>query len=203
MYGIPGFAQGGIIGSVWDGVKDASSWVVDKAEDVGKWIGDKFEAIVDWIAHPVKHVTDLVEKSISGLVNLAPVKAFGQLGEGIFKHAYSGIGAWIKKELKKIEDSMANPGGSGVQRWKPYVIRALKAMDLMPRHTKLLHGCELSSENQMVILRQLTCGIATLKPAYLQWGLYKPLGQRSMHISSPATMMFITDMTICLPVFAT
>ena len=127
MYGIPGFAQGGIIGSVWDGVKDASSWVVDKAEDVGKWIGDKFEAIVDWIAHPVKHVTDLVEKSISGLVNLAPVKAFGQLGEGIFKHAYNGIGDWIKKELKKIEDSMANPGGSGVQRWKPYVIQALKA----------------------------------------------------------------------------
>ncbi|WP_238694092.1 tape measure protein [Lacticaseibacillus paracasei] len=127
MYGIPGFAQGGIIGSVWDGVKDASSWVVDKAEDVGKWIGDKFEAIVDWIAHPVKHVTDLVEKSISGLVNLAPVKAFGQLGEGIFKHAYNGIGDWIKKELKKIEDSMANPGGAGVQRWKPYVIQALKA----------------------------------------------------------------------------
>ena len=127
MYGIPGFARGGIIGSVWDGVKDASSWVVNKAEDVGKWIGDKFEAIVDWIAHPVKHVTDLVEKSISGLVNLAPVKAFGQLGEGIFKHAYNGIGDWIKKELKKIEDSMANPGGSGVQRWKPYVIQALKA----------------------------------------------------------------------------
>ncbi|MGE9133984.1 transglycosylase SLT domain-containing protein, partial [Lacticaseibacillus paracasei] len=39
----------------------------------------------------------------------------------------SGIGDWIKKELKKIEDSMANPGGSGVQRWKPYVIQALKA----------------------------------------------------------------------------
>lgn len=127
MYGIPGFAQGGIIGDLWGGIKDASSWVVDKAEDVGKWIGDKFEAIVDWIAHPVKHVTDLVEKSISGLVNLAPVKAFGQLGEGIFKHAYNGIGDWIKKELKKIEDSMANPGGSGVQRWKPYVIQALKA----------------------------------------------------------------------------
>ncbi|EPC36293.1 Phage tail length tape-measure protein [Lacticaseibacillus paracasei subsp. paracasei Lpp120] len=127
MYGIPGFAQGGIIGSVWDGVKDASSWVVDKAEDVGKWIGDKFEAIVDWIAHPVKHVTDLISNSIKGIVSSSPVKAFGQLGEGIFKHAYSGIGAWIKKELKKIEDSMANPGGSGVQRWKPYVIQALKA----------------------------------------------------------------------------
>lgn len=127
MYGIPGFAQGGIIGSVWDGVKDASSWVVDKAEDVGKWIGDKFEAIVDWIAHPVKHVTELIGNSIKGIVSSSPVKVFGDLGVGIFKHAYNGIGNWIKKELKKIEDSMANPGGSGVQRWKPYVIRALKA----------------------------------------------------------------------------
>lgn len=127
MYGIPGFAQGGIIGSVWDGVKDASSWVVDKAEDVGKWIGDKFEAIVDWIAHPVKHVTDLISSSIKGIVSSSPVKVFGDLGAGIFKHAYNGIGDWIKKELKKIEDSMANPGGSGVQRWKPYVIQALKA----------------------------------------------------------------------------
>lgn len=127
MYGIPSFAQGGIIGSVWDGVKDASSWVVDKAEDVGKWIGDKFEAIVDWIAHPVKHVTELISNSIKGIVSSSPVKAFGDLGVGIFKHAYNGIGNWIKKKLKKIEDSMANPGGSGVQRWKPYVIRALKA----------------------------------------------------------------------------
>ncbi|WKZ97477.1 tape measure protein [Lacticaseibacillus paracasei] len=127
MYGIPGFAKGGIIGSVWDGIKDASSWVVDKAEDVGKWIGDKFEAIVDWIAHPVKHVTDLISNSIKGIVSSSPVKAFADLGVGIFKHAYNGIGAWIKKELKKIEDSMANPGGSGVQRWKPYVIQALKA----------------------------------------------------------------------------
>lgn len=127
MYGIPGFAQGGIIGDLWGGIKDASSWVVDKAEDVGKWIGDKFEAIVDWIAHPVKHVTDLISNSIKGIVSSSPVKAFGDLGVGIFKHAYNGIGDWIKKELKKIEDSMANPGGSGVQRWKPYVIQALKA----------------------------------------------------------------------------
>lgn len=127
MYGIPGFANGGIIGSLWDGVKDASSWVADKAEDVGKWIGDKFEAIVDWIAHPIRHVTDLISSSIKGIVSSSPVKVFGDLGVGIFKHAYSGIGNWIKKELKKIEDSMANPGGSGVQRWKPYVIQALKA----------------------------------------------------------------------------
>jgi tape measure domain-containing protein len=112
MYGIPGFAQGGIIGSVWDGVKNASSWVADKAGDVGKWIGDKVTAITDWIAHPIKHVTALIKKSISGLVNSAPVKAFGQLGEGIFKHAYNGIADWIKKQLKKIQDSTDLGGGA-------------------------------------------------------------------------------------------
>ena len=111
MYGIPGFAQGGIIGSMWDGIKDASSWVADKASDVGKWIGDKVTAITDWIAHPIKHVTNLIEKSIGSLVNSAPVKAFGQLGEGIFKHAYNGIADWIKKQLKKIQDSTDLGGG--------------------------------------------------------------------------------------------
>ncbi|MCI1912929.1 MAG: tape measure protein [Schleiferilactobacillus harbinensis] len=112
MYGIPGFAQGGIIGSVWDGIKDASSWVADKAGDVGKWIGDKVTAITDWIAHPIKHVTALIEKSIGSLVNSAPVKVFGQLGEGIFKHAYNGIAAWISKQLKKIQDSTDLGGGA-------------------------------------------------------------------------------------------
>jgi tape measure domain-containing protein len=112
MYGIPGFAQGGIIGSVWDGIKNATSYVADKAEDVGKWIGDKVTAITDWIAHPIKHVTVLIEKSIGSLIDSAPVKAFGQLGEGIFKHAYNGIAAWISKQLKKIQDSTDLGGGA-------------------------------------------------------------------------------------------
>ena len=112
-YGIPGFASGGVIGSLWDGVKDASSWVVDKAEDVGKWIGDKWTAIVDWIAHPIKHVTELVSNSIKGIVGSAPVKAFGDLGSGIFGKAYDGIGNWIKgklEEIKKAHDEETSGG---------------------------------------------------------------------------------------------
>jgi SLT domain-containing protein len=130
MYDIPGFAQGGIIGSVWDGIKDATSYVADKAEDVGKWIGDKVAAITDWIAHPIKHVTDLIEKSIGGLVNSAPVKAFGQLGEGIFKHAYSGIGDWIKKQLKKIQDS-TDLGGGAKKSYPELESLARKAASIM------------------------------------------------------------------------
>ncbi|MFT8861263.1 tape measure protein [Schleiferilactobacillus harbinensis] len=136
MYGIPGFAQGGIIGSVWDGVKNASSWVADKAGDVGKWIGDKVTAITDWIAHPIKHVTALIEKSIGSLVNSAPVKAFGQLGEGIFKHAYNGIGEWIKKHLQTVQKSMESSSVAGqpkqAQAWLPVVERLMKQMGANP-----------------------------------------------------------------------
>ena len=136
MYGIPGFAQGGIIGSVWDGIKNATSYVADKAEDVGKWIGDKVTAITDWIAHPIKHVTALIEKSIGGLVNSAPVKAFGQLGEGIFKHAYSGIAAWIKKHLQTVQKSMESSSVAGqpkqAQAWLPIVERLMKQMGANP-----------------------------------------------------------------------
>lgn len=136
MYGIPGFAQGGIIGSVWDGVKNASSWVADKAEDVGKWIGDKVTAITDWIAHPIKHVTALIEKAIGSLVNSAPVKAFGQLGEGIFKHAYNGIAAWIKKHLETVQKSMESSSVAGqphaAQAWLPIVERLMQQMGANP-----------------------------------------------------------------------
>jgi SLT domain-containing protein len=136
MYHIPGFASGGIVGSVWDGIKDATSYVADKAEDVGKWIGDKVTAITDWIAHPIKHVTDLIEKSIGGLVNSAPVKAFGQLGEGIFKHAYNGIADWIKKHLETVKKSMEESSVAGqpkqAQAWLPVVERLMKQMGANP-----------------------------------------------------------------------
>ncbi|MCT2909517.1 phage tail protein, partial [Schleiferilactobacillus harbinensis] len=136
MYGIPGFAQGGIIGSVWDGIKDASSWVADKAGDVGKWIGDKVTAITDWIAHPIKHVTALIEKAIGGLINSAPVKAFGQLGEGIFKHAYDGIAEWIKKHLETVKKSMEASSVAGqpkqAQAWLPVVERLMRQMGANP-----------------------------------------------------------------------
>lgn len=136
MYGIPGFAQGGILGSVWDGIKDASSWVADKAGDVGKWIGDKAKAITDWIAHPIKHVTALIEKAISGLANSAPVKVFGELGEGIFKHAYNGIAEWIKKHLKTVQKSMESSSVAGqphaAQAWLPVVEKLMKQMGANP-----------------------------------------------------------------------
>jgi tape measure domain-containing protein len=135
-YGIPNFASGGIMGSIWDGVKDATSFVADKAEDVGKWIGDKATAITDWIAHPIKHVTELIKKSISGLVDSAPVKAFGDLGAGIFNHAYNGIASWVKKHLETVKKSMESSSVAGqpkeAQAWLPIIKKIMKEMGANP-----------------------------------------------------------------------
>lgn len=112
MYGIPGFAGGGIIGSVWDGIKSATSYVTDKASDVASWIGDKVTALTDWIAHPIQKVTSVIQKAIAGLVKSSPLQWIGQMSEGIFNHVMSGIASWIKKQLKKIQDSTDLGGGA-------------------------------------------------------------------------------------------
>lgn len=60
----------------------------------------------------------------------ASVKAKGAMQKTI-KSEVGGMFSWIKKYLAPLADaaggSQGNPGGSGVQRWKPYVIKALKA----------------------------------------------------------------------------
>lgn len=57
-------------------------------------------------------------------------KASGPL-QKLIKSETGGMMGWIKKHLAPLMDSaggsQVNPGGSGVARWKPYVIKALKA----------------------------------------------------------------------------
>lgn len=136
MYGIPGFAGGGIIGSVWDGVKSATSYVTGKASDVASWIGDKVTELTDWITHPIKKVTGVIQKAISGLVNSSPLQWVGQMGEGIFNHAMSGIADWIKKQLAKVQKSMESSSVAGqpkqAQAWLPVVERLMKQMGANP-----------------------------------------------------------------------
>lgn len=155
-YGIPGFASGGVIGSLWDGVKDASSWVVDKAEDVGKWIGDKWKAIVDWIAHPIKHVTELISNSIKGIVGSAPVKVFGELGSGIFGKAYDGIGKWIKSKLEAIKKAHDEETSGG--NYDPAMIRKAAAemhADVSDHFVRMLQATIQSESGGRNIVQQI------------------------------------------------
>ncbi|WP_404820189.1 tape measure protein, partial [Lacticaseibacillus casei] len=111
MAGIEHYDLGGVIGGV--GKFFSGAW-------------DKLEAVGDWLANPVGKVTDLIKSSISGISG--GVEMFSNLAGGIINKLTGSVVDWFKKELTKLQDTLgANPGGSGVERWRPYVIQALKA----------------------------------------------------------------------------
>ena len=111
MAGVEHYDLGGVIGGV--GKFFSGAW-------------DKLEAVGDWLANPVGKVTDLIKSSISGISG--GVEMFSNLASGVINKLTGSVVDWFKKELTKLQDTLgANPGGSGVQRWRPYVIQALKA----------------------------------------------------------------------------
>lgn len=111
MAGVEHYDLGGVIGGV--GKFFSGAW-------------DKLEAVGDWLANPIGKVTDLIKSSISGISG--GVEMFSNLAGGVINKLTGSVVDWFKKELTKLQDTLgANPGGSGVERWKPYVIRALKA----------------------------------------------------------------------------
>ncbi|UYN57802.1 tape measure protein [Lacticaseibacillus chiayiensis] len=111
MAGIEHYDLGGVVGGI--GKFFSGAW-------------DKLEAVGDWLANPIGKVTDLIKSSISGISG--GVEMFSNLAGGVINKLTGSVVDWFKKELAKLQDTLgANPGGSGVQRWKPYVIQALKA----------------------------------------------------------------------------
>ncbi|WPP10975.1 tape measure protein [Lacticaseibacillus paracasei] len=111
MAGIEHYDLGGVIGGV--GKFFSGAW-------------DKLEAVGDWLANPVGKVTDLIKSSISSISG--GVEMFSNLAGGVIDKLTGSVVDWFKKELTKLQDTLgANPGGSGVERWRPYVIEALKA----------------------------------------------------------------------------
>ena len=111
MAGVEHYDLGGVVGGV--GKFFSGAW-------------DKLEAVGDWLANPIGKVTDLIKSSISGISG--GVEMFSNLAGGVISKLTGSVVDWFKKELAKLQDTLgANPGGSGVQRWKPYVIQALKA----------------------------------------------------------------------------
>lgn len=120
--GIPQFA-GGVgdwFSKMWSGAKGLAGDAIDGAEDL-------FDALEDTIKHPIK----ALERVFSNVTNGAK-GVFGDMasagGSWFVKQAES----WFTKTLKGLDDAGggSNPGGSGVQRWKPYVEKALKALGL-------------------------------------------------------------------------
>lgn len=105
--GLPRFANGvgSFFGSLEKGAADA---------------GDFIDKVIE---HPVQALEDVFKKFIKVST---PIKFATNLITSVPAYVAKQAGNWIKKQFEELAD----PGGSGVERWRPYVIKALAMLHL-------------------------------------------------------------------------
>lgn len=122
MFGLNRYAKGkkGWLSAAWDNVKD--------------WAGDTFEAIEDALKDPLSVLTGLFHKGKN-----TATAVWHDMGEGAANYLPKVGVNWFKKELEKLEDALtpSNPGGSGVERWRPYIEKAFKELHVTPTESKI------------------------------------------------------------------
>lgn len=115
LMGSQHFASGtGFLGSIWDGVKGAGSWVGKTASNA--WDGIKsatekytkmFGFITNAIAHPVKTLENVFDPKSGGMGNM-----MNGLATGTFKHVKSQAVDWWKSLWGMANDEASGGGGS-------------------------------------------------------------------------------------------
>jgi tape measure domain-containing protein len=110
MMGISHYADGAV-GDFFAGLWDKGKDVVDFAEDILK-------KPIDFMESVFKHF--IPGKSDNGSFFSV------QLHNSLPMFFAKSMADWVKKQFQE----MANPAGSGVERWRPYVIRALDMLHL-------------------------------------------------------------------------
>ena len=129
--GVSHYADGGIVGDVEEGI----DWAKGSLDNLGSWIGDKLDALMDFLDDPLKSVKGLLQKATSGMID--KLGNYAGIAKGTLDKLTQPIADWFKKRLEPILEKMeeANPGGAGVARWRPYILRAAKLL-----HTSLSAG---------------------------------------------------------------
>lgn len=121
--GLPGYKKGkpGVISSTF-------SWVKDKLEDAVDFVKQGAGKAFNWVADKV---------GLNNVINGLQSGAVRSFGKGATETLKTNIVKHMKNFFKKFEDESGdpggkhgNPGGSGVQRWRKLVKRALKANGL-------------------------------------------------------------------------
>ena len=115
MMGLPHFANG---------IGDFFSGILSKSEDI-------LENVDKILEHPIEFAKSVFTKFTSH-INTG-IKFAASLVKGVPPYIARQIGNWIKKQFA----SLANPGGSGVARWRPYIIRAFKQLGVEPAEWKV------------------------------------------------------------------
>lgn len=144
MFGLNRYANGkkGWLSAAWDNVKD--------------WAGDTFEAIEDALKDPLGVLTGLFHKGKN-----TATAVWHDVGEGAANYLPKVGVNWFKKELEKLQDALtpANPSGSGVQRWKPYIEKAFKELHANATEAKinkLLRQIQTESGGNPTIRQQIS-----------------------------------------------
>ena len=97
------------------------------------WVKDKWDGLKNFIKHPIRALDGIMTKSLGKISGSELVtKLTPALGHGLV----TGISSAFKKLLQKLKikhdeadaGNAANPGGSGVQRWKKTIEKAAKKM---------------------------------------------------------------------------
>lgn len=152
--GISHYADGGIVGDVEEGI----DWAKGSLDNLASWMGDKIEAITDFLDDPLKAVQGLIKKATSGMAE--KLGHYGEIATGALEKLTKPIADWFKKKLEPILEKLeqANPGGAGVARWRPYIIRAFHALGIAPAEwkvNKLLRQIQTESGGNPVIWQQV------------------------------------------------
>ena len=104
---MPHYANG--IGDFFANLKDDATSFLENT--------DKF------LAHPIEFMESVFKRFVHVST---PIKFASELVTSVPDFIAKQMKAWVKKQLQV----MANPGGSGVDRWRPYALRALQMLHL-------------------------------------------------------------------------
>ncbi len=115
MMGLPHFANG---------IGDFFSGILNKSEDI-------LENVDKILEHPIEFAKSVFDRFTSHIHT--NIKFAASLVKNVPSYVAKQIGNWIKKQFATLE----NPGGAGVARWRPYIIRAFKQLGVEPAEWKV------------------------------------------------------------------
>jgi tape measure domain-containing protein len=119
------YAKGNVGGDIWSGVKSFFGGITDKLKNA-----------IEWLKHPLQNTAKLIKGATDSFMSILPDN-FKNLAGSMISKMTSVISDKLKKLIQGYKDdnedgggAVGNPGGAGVTRWRPYVIKALKANGL-------------------------------------------------------------------------
>lgn len=114
MVGIPHFANG--VGDFFNAIKDGSD--------------DLLEYVDKIVKAPAEFMKDVFQKFVKVSTHIPFAQA---LVTSVPPFIAKQIANWVKKQFATLD----NPGGAGVERWRPYIIRAFKELGVDPAEWKV------------------------------------------------------------------